>query len=145
MSTQYKKHIIFTGGSSGIGYEATKVLAADPETHIVVLSRSPPKDLPDNVEFHKFDLSDPESVRSCAEWWPYPPADAFVGCAGIGGTPKVTYIQDGIEQTFATNHLGHALLIFLLNDRGAFAPNARISFVGSSLHDPENPSSLKPY
>lgn len=39
MSTQYKKHIIFTGGSSGIGYEATKVLAADPETHIVVLSR----------------------------------------------------------------------------------------------------------
>jgi hypothetical protein len=33
------RHVILTGGSSGIGYEAAKALAQDPSTVVVVASR----------------------------------------------------------------------------------------------------------
>lgn len=77
------------------------------------------------------------------EWYSFPPAEAFIACAGI--TAGQTEFVDGIELTFATNHVGHALLFFLLNGRGNLQRNARIIFVGSSLHDSESKSHFKPY
>jgi NAD(P)-dependent dehydrogenase (short-subunit alcohol dehydrogenase family) len=42
--------------------------------------------------------------------------------------------EDGIESTFATNHLGHFLLTCLLIDKMKKAPKARVVTVSSGLH-----------
>jgi NAD(P)-dependent dehydrogenase (short-subunit alcohol dehydrogenase family) len=47
----------------------------------------------------------------------------------------VNYTPDGYEETFATNHLGHFLLIELLID--CMAENGRVVFTASGTHDPE--------
>jgi NAD(P)-dependent dehydrogenase (short-subunit alcohol dehydrogenase family) len=83
-------------------------------------------------------------VREFAAWYPYSNVDVFIACAGIAGSSPVKYVDKGVEEVFATNHLGHALLFFLLNSRGLLVPDARIAIVGSSLHNPENKSRMKP-
>ena len=47
----------------------------------------------------------------------------------------VNYTPDGYEETFATNHLGHFLLIELLID--CMAENGRVVFTASGTHDTE--------
>jgi NAD(P)-dependent dehydrogenase (short-subunit alcohol dehydrogenase family) len=47
----------------------------------------------------------------------------------------LNYTPDGYEETFATNYLGHFLLIELLIDR--VADNGRVVFTASGTHDPE--------
>lgn len=53
---------------------------------------------------------------------------------------------DGIEKVWAVNHLGGAALFFGLRDKGLLAPNARIVFTSSAMHDSEMKGSPhKPY
>lgn len=47
----------------------------------------------------------------------------------------LNYSVDGYEETFATNHLGHFLLLQLLIDR--VVENGRVVFTASGTHDPE--------
>lgn len=57
---------------------------------------------------------------------------------------NLAFNADGIEDTFAINHVGHAALFFGLKKRGLFTPDARITFVSSSLHRPDNKSATHP-
>lgn len=79
------------------------------------------------------DLSSQDSVRRAASevlgWEDVPTIDILINSAGVMGIQERTLTKDGIELTFATNHIGHWLLSCLImpklikaaetNDRGA--------------------------
>ena len=52
-----------------------------------------------------------------------------------GSTGPVSYNADGYESTFATNYLGHFLLVELLLD--CVAEHGRVVFTASGTHDPD--------
>ena len=63
----------------------------------------------------------------------YPPIKALFLNAGLQCLGGVEYTE-GIEKTFAINHVGGALLFCLL--RPHFAKDARIVLTASGVHDP---------
>lgn len=129
----YSRYAILTGGSSGIGLEAARELAtANPDMQVAVLARTPPRGLPANTTFYPVDLGDLASVRAFVDEWDHP-VSALVCCAGLSlQTPVLN--EDGIDTTFAVNHVGHCALFFGLKERGRFTRDARIVFVSSALH-----------
>lgn len=60
--------------------------------------------------------------------------DALVCSAGTWRPSNRERTTDGLERTYATNHLGHAALTLGLLPQ--LTPRARIVFVSSALHDP---------
>lgn len=129
----YSRYAIITGGSSGIGYEAARDLAiANPDMRVAVLARTPPKGLPANTTFYPVDLGDVDSIRSFLDEWDHP-VSTLICCAGVSLHSPVLN-EDGIDTTFAVNHVGHAALFFGLKERERFTSDARIVFVSSSLH-----------
>ncbi|KAM0754447.1 NAD(P)-binding protein [Meredithblackwellia eburnea MCA 4105] len=134
------KVILLTGGSSGIGYYASLELAKQPDTLVVVASRSaPPGQLPSNVVHQKLDLSDTQSVRSLVNNWSHGTISSLVLNAGVSPFGAPTFDSNGIETTLAVNHLHHALLVFLIKDRGLLAKGSSIVILTSAMHDPKAP------
>lgn len=106
------KRIVVTGGHSGIGLEATRVLS-EAGASLVVGARNvseAKKALAgvENVEVSELDLSEPSSVDGFAENFrkAYGSLDVLINNAGIMATPFLRNSQ-GNEMQFATNHLGH--------------------------------------
>jgi NAD(P)-dependent dehydrogenase (short-subunit alcohol dehydrogenase family) len=62
------------------------------------------------------------------------PISAMVCNAGVQSGTERTFTKDGFETTFGVNHLGHFLLVNLVQP--LLAPHARIAIVSSSVHDP---------
>lgn len=62
-------------------------------------------------------------------------AIACIAGVQIVGSARLT--QDGVDETFATNHLGHVALVRNLMDD--LAPAARIVTTGSGTHNPKDP------
>ena len=60
---------------------------------------------------------------------------AIICNAGVRLNGPVSYTADGYEETFATNYLGHFLLVELLLD--LVADHGRIVFTASGTHDPD--------
>jgi NAD(P)-dependent dehydrogenase (short-subunit alcohol dehydrogenase family) len=73
-----------------------------------------------NVDYRplQINLSSQESVRTAAaellSWSNVPIVDILVNSAGIMNLPERTLSEDGIEMTFATNHIGHFLFTCLI-------------------------------
>ena len=144
--------VLVTGGTSGLGYEcALKIAQQCPQYQVLIASRSN-KDKAatsinrttghNNVEHLKLDLSSMAKVRSFAADYAkngYPPIQALIFNAGLQ-ILNLDYTEDKIESTFAINHVGHALLFYLL--RQYFAEEARIVIVASGTHDPAQKSGL---
>ncbi len=63
------------------------------------------------------------------------PLQALLCNAGASFRGSISYGVDGYEETFATNHLGHFLLVNLLLD--SIADGGRVVFTASGTHDPE--------
>ncbi|CAN8287366.1 unnamed protein product [Cochlearia groenlandica] len=119
---------IITGGTSGIGLEAARVLTMR-GAHVIVASRNTKaaiesKDMilrmnPNaRIDFLQLDLSSIESVRSFAHQFfeLNLPLNILINNAGVMFCPfKLT--EDGIESQFATNHIGHFLLTNLLLEK----------------------------
>jgi len=120
------KAYLITGGNSGIGIEAAKMLASA-GADIVIACRNPQKaaDAVNGIdavgsgktESVQLDLSSLASVRSAAAEVRerFAKLDGLVNNAGIMQTPE-TRTEDGYELQFATNHLGHFLWTGLLID-----------------------------
>jgi NAD(P)-dependent dehydrogenase (short-subunit alcohol dehydrogenase family) len=64
----------------------------------------------------------------------YPPIGALVLNAGRQFGDEESFSTDGIESTFAVNHVGHVLLFYLLRDY--LADTARLVLASSGVHDP---------
>lgn len=143
--------VLITGGHSGIGLECSRELARR-KCDIILAGRSPERmevvarELTTahgvRVFMVSLDTGSLASVRRAAAEVRTLLDDAHVGgldailCnAGVGGTTPVTYTPDGYETTFATNHLGHFLLVNLLIDR--LDERGRVVFTASGTHDPD--------
>ena len=143
--TMEGKICLVTGATAGIG-EATALLLAKLGANVVGVGRNPVKienstrmikeksGNPD-VVFLKADLSSQKDVRELANQIKdqYSRLDVLVNNAGATFTERQQSI-DGIEMTFALNHLGYFLLTNLLLDLLEESAPARIINVSSSLH-----------
>jgi NAD(P)-dependent dehydrogenase (short-subunit alcohol dehydrogenase family) len=144
------KTCIVTGASSGIGKETARGLARR-GAHVVMVARDRQRgesarseiarDSRDgNVDLLLADLSSQAAVRALAAeiLAKYDAIDVLVNNAGAMYTARSLTV-DGIERTFATNHLAYFLLTHLLLDRiksGARAGSgARIVNVSSRAHE----------
>ncbi|XVH33395.1 SDR family NAD(P)-dependent oxidoreductase (plasmid) [Haloferacaceae archaeon DSL9] len=136
--------VLLTGGTSDIGRVAAKKLAATGTTVAIVgrdadrgdrIEREVTASTPGEVRFHRVDLAKQAAVRRLAETMSetYGRLDVLVHNAGLSVAER-TATEDGIELTFAVNHLAPYLLthelVGLLRDS---AP-ARVVVTASGIH-----------
>ena len=139
------KTVLITGATSGIGLEAAVVIAGQ-GAKTVVVGRNPSKTeavvaqikaraSSDAVESLQCDFSSQASIRKLAEevHGRYDRLDVLVNNAGTVFAQR-TLTEDGIEATFAVNHLGYFLLTHLLLDLLMGSAPARIVNVASAAH-----------
>jgi retinol dehydrogenase-14 len=139
------KTILITGATSGIGFEASIALARR-GAHVVMVGRDPARTdtaVADvvtrsgsrEVSSLLCDFSSQADVRRLAEAFRarHTRLDVLVNNAGqVNKTRRVT--GDGIEATFAVNHLGYFLLANLLCDLLVRSAPARVVTVASIGH-----------
>ncbi|OJV90976.1 MAG: dehydrogenase [Bacteroidia bacterium 44-10] len=132
------KVIVMTGATSGIGAEAIKHFAEQPDTLIIVGARGSGREVPEGTEVFPLDLSSLRSVYSFAEAVNQRlgnmPLDLLVLNAGIQLGSNGEKSVDGFELTFATNHLAHYLLARRLWMN--MAKGGRLLITTSDTHDP---------
>jgi NAD(P)-dependent dehydrogenase (short-subunit alcohol dehydrogenase family) len=139
------KTFVVTGANSGIGFEASRALAARGAT-VVLACRSQEKgraaveairvQTPDaKLVLERVDLGDLASVRAFASRLgnSLGKLDVLVNNAGIMAIPRLT-TKDGFETQIGTNHLGHFALTGLLLGRLVESAPSRIVTVSSLAH-----------
>ena len=139
------KICLVTGANAGIGKETALGLAAQGAT-VVMVCRSPERGREaqeairratgnDNVRLFVADLSSQAAINALAEELhsAYDRIDVLVNNAGAFLNSR-QLSPDGIELTFALNHLGYFLLTMRLLDLLQAAPAARIVNVSSDAH-----------
>jgi NAD(P)-dependent dehydrogenase (short-subunit alcohol dehydrogenase family) len=136
------KTAIVTGASSGIGKVTALELAKAGVTVVMVCRPGSKAEAArdeiavsagrNQVELITADLSDQASVRACAQDFKNRHArlDILVNNAGIFLSDRQVTV-DGLERTFATNHLAYFLLTALLLDTLKASAPARIVSVAS--------------
>lgn len=144
--TELEGTVVVTGGTSGIGLECARVLAATPGLTVVITGRDQRTvqaraaevgarglvlDLGSLASLDRF----VQELRAAG----LPPLRALVCNAGLQFTRRAL-TADGVEATFGVNHLGHIALVEGLVD--VLVPPARIVLLSSGTHDPALPSGL---
>lgn len=132
------KVALVTGVNSGIGAETLRVLASR-GAHVIGTARTLEKaqqgcaQADGKTTALACELTDLDSIRACAASvaGQFDKLDIIVANAGIMALPKLEQVR-GIEKQFATNHLGHFLLITSLMDR--LRDGARVVMVSSDGH-----------
>jgi NAD(P)-dependent dehydrogenase (short-subunit alcohol dehydrogenase family) len=139
------KNVLITGPTEGIGRATAFALAAR-GARLHLLCRNPTKaaalrdelrsrygDL--SVELYLADLGNFDEVRRAAGAFidRNEPLDVLINNAGLINTRKVL-LENGQEQMFAVNHLGHFLLTTLLLDRLTQAEQGRVVVVASDAY-----------
>jgi retinol dehydrogenase 14 len=139
------KICVVTGANSGIGKETVLGLA-QMGAHVVMVCRNADKGkaaLEDvrresgssQIDLLIADMSSQASIRALAKQIheKYPRLDVLINNAG-GGAGAGQLSADGIELTLATNHLGAALLTFLVLDLLKAGAPSRLINVSSEAH-----------
>ena len=145
ISDQKGRIAIVTGASSGIGFEAARVLAKK-QAKVIIAVRNLEKgnaaankigaqNRDADVKVMQLDLADLGSVKKFAEAFKtdYAQLDLLINNAGVM-IPPYGKTADGFELQFGTNHLGHfaltgSLLELLIDTKGS-----RIVNVSSGAH-----------
>ena len=122
MPSQKGRIFLVTGGTSGMGYEDAKALAAA-GARVVIAARNPQrgqesidrikKEVPDaQIQFESLDLADLASVRALSQRLSatLPRLDGLINNAAIMAPPERGTSPDGLEMQFATNYAGHFVL-----------------------------------
>jgi protochlorophyllide reductase len=137
-----ERTVVVTGATSGLGRAAAARLAAEPGATVVVAARDGERGARAAEELGAvalpLDLASLDSVRAfpaALDAAGLPPLHALVANAGIQYGDRAHTSADGFEATFATNHLGHFLLLRLLLDR--IADDGRVVLVSSGTHKPQ--------
>jgi NAD(P)-dependent dehydrogenase (short-subunit alcohol dehydrogenase family) len=146
---QIGKTIIITGASSGLGKEATKVLA-EKNARVIMAVRNTEKaklianqisaELPGAlVEIRELDLGSLNSIKAFADGIikDYPALDILINNAGVMMCPY-SKTKDGFEIQMGTNHLGHFALTGLLLPLLKSTPGSRIVATSSIAHKTGN-------
>lgn len=136
---------LVTGATSGIGAAAARQLVRLGYT-VIIVGRDAKKCMrqierirhsnPDmRMDFLQADLSSQRQVRQLAKEFAnrYSHLDVLINNAGSIFAKRAVSV-DGLEMTFALNHLGYFLLTNLLLDRLKASTSARIINVSSSAH-----------
>ncbi len=142
---QKSRVVIVTGASSGIGFEAARVLA-NKNAEVIIAVRNQKKgdkavqQITDQNKEAKvsvmiLDLANLDSVKKFADEFKqkYKRLDLLINNAGVMMPPYSKTI-DGFELQFGTNHLGHFALTALLFDLLQSTLNSRIVNVSSNAH-----------
>ena len=139
------KIVMVTGANSGMGKVTALELAKKGATVVLVcrnkqLGETAKADIIAqsgniNIDLLIADLSSQKSIRQFVQDFKskYDHLDVLVNNAGLAFS-KFNKSVDGIEMTFAVNHLGYFLPTVLLLDSLKAAPAARIVNVSSSTH-----------
>ena len=151
------KDILITGGNSGIGFFAIiNLLKKKNNLYVVIKSELRKnqfikiiKKYFDKDYLNKYlniiencDLSDLENIKKIKDYFVSKKIflDVVVLNAGLQYTgsfyPKVS--KQGIELTFAVNHLAHFYLVNLLKDFVRDKEESRIIITSSDVHDPKS-------
>jgi len=122
MPSQEGRIFLVTGGTSGIGYESAKALAAA-GAQVLIAARNPAQgeeaiasirqETPGaQVRFESLDLADLASVHRLSERLSatLPRLDGLINNAGLMEPPERGTSADGFEMQFAVNYLGHFAL-----------------------------------
>ena len=137
--------IVITGATSGIGRATARKLGHSGARLVLVgrneqageqLVKKISTDSPGTVsEFLRSDISSLAEVRKLASSITrrYDRIDVLINNAGARFS-RYEETSDGIERTFATNHLGHFLLTALLLEHLMRASEARLITIGSGAH-----------
>ncbi|HWV11416.1 MAG TPA: SDR family oxidoreductase [Pseudomonas sp.] len=120
--SQKARIFLVTGGTSGMGFEDAKALAAAGAS-VIIASRNPQRGqeaidrikqaIPDaQVQFEPVDLADLASVRALGQRLnrTLPRLDGLINNAAIMAPPARGTSADGLEIQFATNYAGHFAL-----------------------------------
>lgn len=134
------KTVVITGVNSGLGLESMRVLAMR-GAHVIGAARTLEKaqqacaGVIGKTTPVACELSDLESVAACAETinTMSVPIDVLMCNAGIMA-PTTLSQSNGIEMQFATNHLGHFVLINQLLEKIKAADAGRIVLLSSLGH-----------
>lgn len=140
-----RKTILITGATDGIGKETARQLARL-GAHILITGRNPQKvestvlelrQSTGNPQIEGFiaDLSSQEQIRNLARaiYERVPALHGLINNAGAIFIQRQTSV-DGIEMTFALNHLGYFMLTLLLIDLLKNNAPSRIINVSSAAH-----------
>jgi len=138
------KRAIVTGGSSGIGVETARALAAaGAEVTLAVRNAEAGRSVAEDItattgnadlRLSELDLAVPRSIAALVAGWTGP-LDVLVNNAGVMAIPDLQLTPEGWELQFATNHLGHFALAVGLHDALAKASaGARIVSLSSRGH-----------
>lgn len=144
ITSMQDRTVVITGANSGIGLETAAALAGagarivmgcrNPVTAEAAVTQVRARSGNDAVETRPLDLSDLSLVRGFAESLSdLDRIDVLINNAGLMLDQRAESAQ-GVEMTFATNHLGPFLLTELLTEQLVAAPQARIVNVASLAH-----------
>lgn len=139
------KNVLLTGATNGIGLEASVELARqgarvtlvgrDPRRTEAAVADVKARSGSTEVSHLLCDFSSQASIRSLADQVLASHGSLHVLINNAGGVNKERRLTvDGIETTFAVNHLGYFLLTNLLLDRIIQSAPARIVTVASAAH-----------
>ena len=139
------KHVLITGGNSGIGLE-TAVALASRGARVTITARSRQRGeaaldgirqraAEADVHLLDLDLASLASVRDAATAYLAggSPLHVLINNAGVC-LSKRQVTEDGFEATFQVNHLGHFLLTRLLQERLVKSAPARIINLASKAY-----------
>ena len=133
---QSGKHILITGGTSGLGMESAKALVSA-GAHVTITARTErkgkeaAKKIGTGVQVLELELADLASVRAAASRVLVLPYNFDVVLLNAGVMiPPFTHTLDGFELQMGTNHLGHFAFA------GLIAPkiHGRVVAVASQAH-----------
>ncbi|WP_414151441.1 SDR family NAD(P)-dependent oxidoreductase [Acetobacterium carbinolicum] len=137
------KRIVITGGSSGIGLETARSIAKQgAEITLAVRNVESGKQAAEDImkstgnnEIHvaKLDLCKKDDIINFVSNWKGP-LDILINNAGVMNLPELKLTDEGFEEQFAANYLGHFALAVGLHDALAQSGDARIVAVSSVVH-----------
>lgn len=134
-----------TGATSGIGLEAARSLTERQNLHLIIGARSPDRAdalravVPtERLTVLRLDTSSLASVHAFAKAVHEKRGTRLISALGLNagmlGGERLQLTEAGVEQTFATNCLGHFALADQL--KRALAPGAIVLITASQSHNP---------
>ena len=147
MADPASKRVLLTGGSSGVGFEAAKVLSSQGHELTIVCRNQVTADqtrslLPGSVHTLICDLADLGAIATIFSQLVDSGAalDALVLNAGLqyAGASDPQFSAQGIELTIAVNQLAHQLMAMRLLPLLHKANSPRVVITASEVHNPSS-------